>query len=109
VVELHLFVPTVAGTSRSFLQEDDGLTFAATEGARYRTSFEVTRTGDRIRLRADVEGDGYPEFARQAFHLIVHGARPSSVDLEDGPVRVRDGRFVLPNAGEGFTVEFAAG
>jgi alpha-glucosidase len=108
VVELHLFVPTVAGTSRSFLQEDDGLTFAAAEGARYRTSFEVTRTGDRIRLRADVEGDGYPEFARQAFHLIVRGARPASVDLEDGPVRVHDGRFVLPNAGEGFTVEFDA-
>jgi alpha-glucosidase len=106
VVELHLFVPTVAGTSRSFMQEDDGLTFAAAEGARYRTSFEVTRTGDRIRLRADVEGDGYPEFARQAFHIIVHGARPTSVELEDGPVRLRDGRFVLPNAGEGFTVEF---
>jgi alpha-glucosidase len=106
VVELHLFVPTVAGTSRSFMQEDDGLTFAAAEGARYRTSFEVTRTGDRIRLRADVEGDGYPEFARQAFHVIVHGARPTSVELEDGPVRLRDGRFVLPNAGEGFTVEF---
>jgi alpha-glucosidase len=106
VVELHLFVPTVGGTFRSFLQEDDGLTFAADDGARIRTAFELSRTGDRIRLRADVEGEGYPEFARQAFHLVVHGARPGTVDLEDGPVRVHDGRFVLPNTGEGFTVEF---
>ena len=108
VVELHLFVPTVGGTFRSFLQEDDGLTFAAAEGARYRTAFEVTRTGDRVRLRADVDGDGYPEFARQAFHLVVHGARPSAVDLDDRPVRAQDGHFVLPNAGEGFSVEFDA-
>jgi hypothetical protein len=28
------------------------------------------------------------------------------VDLEDGPVLLRDDRFVLPNAGDGFTVEF---
>jgi alpha-glucosidase len=71
-------------------------------GARYRTAFEVTRTGATgSRLRADVEGDGYPEFARQAFHLVVHGA-PTSVNVEDGPVRGQNRRFVLPNTGDGF-------
>ena len=44
VIELHLFVPLAGGTHRSMLQEDDGLTFAAGGGARYRTSFEVART-----------------------------------------------------------------
>ena len=30
-------------------------------------------------LRAEVEGDGYPEFAREAFHLVLHGAAPEAV------------------------------
>ncbi len=32
--------------------------------------------GDRVTLRAEVDGDGYPEFAREAFVLVVHGAAP---------------------------------
>ena len=44
-------------------------------------------------MRASVEGDGYPEFARTSFELIVHGA-PA-------------GPFTIANAGTGFELQFA--
>ena len=105
-IELHLFVPGTDETYHSLLQEDDGLTLAATNGARYRTDFQVTRAGKRVTLRAEVDGDGYPEFAREAFHLFVHGAAPASVRLDGGDVSLTSGRFVLPNAARAFLVEF---
>jgi alpha-glucosidase len=105
-VDLHLFVPTADGTHRSFLQEDDGVTFAARAGAFVRTTFEVTRRGDGVTLRAGVEGDGYPEFAREAFHLVVHGADPAAVTVDGAAVEARDGRVVVPNAGTPFAAEF---
>ena len=89
----------------SLLQEDDGLTFAALEGARYRTTFHVTRTGNHLTLRADVEGNGFPEFAREQFHLVVHGAQPDIIQVAGAPVRATDGRFIVPNAGTSFTAE----
>jgi alpha-glucosidase len=104
-IELHLFVPTADGTHRSFLQEDDGLTFAARDGARYRTTFEVARRGDRVTLRAEVEGDGYPEFAREAFVLVVHGAAPATVTVDGDALEVRGGRVAIANAGTGFAAE----
>jgi alpha-glucosidase len=105
-VELHLFVPEADGAHRSFLQEDDGVTLAALRGARYRTRFELTRSGEHVTLEAEVEGEGYPEFAREAFHLVIHGAAPTTIRL-DGEELPRDGdRFVVPNAGSGFTIAF---
>jgi alpha-glucosidase len=106
VIELHLFLPDVDGTYRSQLQEDDGLTFAALEGARYRTAFTVSRRSALVVVTAEVEGGGYPEFARTAFHLVVHGAAPQAVRLDGREVTATGGRFVLPNTGVGFTVEF---
>jgi len=107
-IELHLFVPASDGTYQSFLQEDDGVSFAALDGARYRTSFELTRDGDRLRLRADVEGEGYPEFARREFHLVIHGAAPATVRLGDGTeLRRSEEHFVTPNTGQSFALEFA--
>ena len=104
VVELHLFVPEPGTTSQSVLQEDDGLTLGALSGARYRTTFTVARDGARLRLDAEVDGDGYPEFAREAFHLVVHGARPETVLLDGAPVTADERGYRLPNAGTGFTV-----
>ena len=109
VVELHLFVPAGDGVHESFLQEDDGLTFAALQGSRCRTHFTVTRQGDRVDVSAAVVGDGYPEFRRQAFHLVVHGAAPQSVRLEGVDLQPQDRHFVLPNAGTGFRVGFGVG
>ncbi|MFC4555245.1 TIM-barrel domain-containing protein [Georgenia faecalis] len=105
VVELHLFVPGADGTRTSFLQEDDGLTFAAADGARYRTELEVTRAGGRVRLDARVDGDGFAEFAREAFRVVLHGAAPASVLVDGVETQVRDGRVVVPNAGTPFTLE----
>ena len=107
-IELHLFVPETDGTHESLLQEDDGLTFAALEGACVRTAFRVTREGEHVELRAEVEGEGYPEFARQELHLVVHGAAPSVVRLDGEELDATDGRFVLPNSGSGFLVELDA-
>ncbi|HET9872187.1 MAG TPA: TIM-barrel domain-containing protein [Propionibacteriaceae bacterium] len=105
-IELHLFVPEDGQERRSTLQEDDGLTFAASDGARYTTSFLVRRSGGRVSVQADVDGDGYPEFAREAFHLVIHGATPQLVTLDGQEVTAADnGTFVLPNAGSGFSVE----
>jgi alpha-glucosidase len=106
VIELHLFVPTVDGEHRSLLQEDDGLTFAADRGQRCRTELTVTRAGHRLELRADVDGDGYPEFAREAFRLVVHGAQPASVRLDGEDVPAVEDAFLLPNAGEAMVVDF---
>jgi alpha-glucosidase len=105
-IELHLFVPEADGVHRSFLQEDDGVTLAALRGVRYRTAFELTRSGEHVVLQAQVEGEGYPEFAREAFHLVIHGAAPGTIRL-DGEELPRDGdRFLVPNAGSDFEVAF---
>jgi alpha-glucosidase len=106
VIELHLFVPAADGTFRSFVQEDDGLTFDALEGARYRTDFEVTRSGDRIVVEAEVDGTGYADFARTAFHLVVHGASPGTVLLDGSGVNASGEHFVLPNTGTALSVSF---
>jgi alpha-glucosidase len=108
-VALHLFVPRDDSEVTSFLQEDDGLTFGALHGARYRTTFTVTRTGGEVTVRADVDGEGYPEFRRTAFRLVVHGAAVEAVDLDGETVRGSGGAFTLPNAGEGFVVRLHLG
>ena len=106
VVELHLFVPVQDGSHRSLLGEDDGVTSAATNGAAYRTTFTLTREDGAISLEAQVDGDGYPEFRRRAFHLVIHGATPEVIDLDGAPVRPEGGLFVVPNAGAGFACRF---
>ncbi|MCA1648039.1 MAG: alpha-glucosidase, partial [Chloroflexi bacterium] len=106
LIELHLYVPDADGTHQSLLQEDDGLTLAALTGACYRTTFDVTRARDRVSLRATVDGNGYPEFAREMFDLVIHGAAPDTVRLDGAELRASAGRFVVPNAGTGFTVDF---
>jgi alpha-glucosidase len=105
-IELHVFVPAVDGSHRSLLQEDDGLTVAALHGARYRTTFALTRTGNRLTLRGEVDGDGYPEFARTAYHLVIHGAAPDTVRLDGTDLRSAGGHFTLPNAGTPFALDF---
>jgi len=101
-VELHLFVPTADVLSHSTLQEDDGVSFAAVRGARYRTTFTVERSGTELTVNAEVNGDGFAEFARQHFVLILHGAAPDAGILNDVSVTGTNGRFEIPNLGIGF-------
>ena len=68
-IELHAFVPAADGEHRSRLREDDGVTRA---GGHLETTFTLTRRGDEVTLRGEVDGDGYPEFARTSFVLVVH-------------------------------------
>ncbi len=106
VIELHLFVPGADGTYTSLLQEDDGLTFASLEGSSYRTTITVTRTGDRLAVRGDVTGDGYPEFRREELHLVVHGAAPDAADVGGTRVPVAQGRLCVANTGTPFGIAF---
>lgn len=103
-IELHLFVPGADGTHTCLLQEDDGLTFAAQEGSRYRTTLEVTRAGGRLTVRGDVDGRGYEGFAREDFDLVVHGATPEAVEVDGVRVPVSAGRLTLPNRGTSFSI-----
>ncbi|HEX3089663.1 MAG TPA: DUF5110 domain-containing protein, partial [Ilumatobacteraceae bacterium] len=107
-VELHVFVPAADGTYQSALQEDDGTTFAANNGARFRTTFEVTRAGERITLRAEVDGDGYASFSRSDFDVVIHGSGTDAVVVDGTSQALTGGRLTVPNDGTPFTVEFAA-
>jgi alpha-glucosidase len=106
-IELHLFVPTTDGHHTSTLQEDDGLTFAALNGACYRTTLDVERAGDRVRVRASVSGQGFPEFTRERFTLVLHGAEPATIRADGVDLAGDAGRFTFPNSGSPFNLEFA--
>jgi hypothetical protein len=84
------------------LQEDDGLTFAALQSDRYRTTFTVAQAGGELRLSAEVSGKGYPEFARKRFDVVLHGAAPEEASLDDTMITGTGGRFEIPNEGVGF-------
>ncbi|MEU5546455.1 TIM-barrel domain-containing protein [Streptomyces sioyaensis] len=105
-VELHLFVPADEATHESFLQEDDGLTFDATQGACIRTAFAVTRAGDTVTLQATVTGDGFDGFARDELVIVVHGAEPESVRVDGTTTAPSGHRITVPNSGQGFTLAF---
>jgi alpha-glucosidase len=105
-VELHLFVPAVDGAHRSMLAEDDGLTNALLDGACVRTHFAVRRSSQTVTIEATAVGDGFPEFARRRFALVVHGATPRTITVGAATLAGSDGRFMIDNAGTGFTGEF---
>ncbi len=48
----------------------------------------VERAGDRVTVGAEALGDGYPEFAREGYSVIVHGAAA-------GPFEVAGNEFKL--------------
>lgn len=107
VVELHVFVPADDGARHdSVLQEDDGLTTAAQDGARVRTTFALRRTGGSVEVVADVDGDGFPQFARTTFRVVLHGARPDEVTVDGQAVPAPDGTVEIANAGTGFRLSF---
>jgi alpha-glucosidase len=109
-VELHLFLPDDDGQAHvSLLQEDDGVTYAAQDGARYRTTVTVTRTGTRVHLDAVVEGRGFAEFARTQFRLYVHGAEILAAAIDGEPARVSDDAIAIANTGSGFRADITLG
>ena len=109
VVELHVIVPAADGEWASLLQEDDGLTLAALGGACRRTTLTLSRAGGEATLAATVDGDGYPEFAREAFELVLHGDAPAAIESGGKQLPVREGRARIANAGTAFTARWHAG
>ncbi|NNJ11721.1 DUF4968 domain-containing protein [Chloroflexales bacterium ZM16-3] len=105
LIELHIFIPTEDGTTHSLLHEDDGLSFAFRDGAHYRTTLSLERAGDRLSLRATVDGHGYPEFVRQAFALVFHGGAPATVRADGQTIAVQDGRYRVANTGAAMLVD----
>ena len=60
-------------------------------------------------MRAQVGGDGYPEFARRQFDLVVHGTVADTVVVDGLQRSLDDGRVTLSNDGTAFTVGFEVG
>ena len=110
VVELHLFVPDDDGVShRSFLQEDDGLSFAFRDGAYLRTAFAVERSGDTVRVDATVDGAGFAGLRRRAFRLVVHGGHVTRASLDGQTTAVDAGAVEIARVGVAFRVELTLG
>ena len=95
VLELHAYVPSSDGTFSSFLQEDDGLTFAANAEAFVRTELTLTRSGDALTIAGVAIGSGFAAFKRTTLRIVLHGlatdAAPGVIELE--------------NSGQSFEVE----
>lgn len=110
VVELHLYLPIVDGTTTALLQEDDGVSTDALHhdlSGYVLTTFAVTRTGDRVTVLATATGTGFTEHRREAFVLVLHGVSPDSVVLDGVAVPVVERRAVLRRGAEGFEVELS--
>jgi alpha-glucosidase len=101
-IELHIFCPREDGQTVSFLQEDDGSTFAFQSGAFVRTTFTMRRTGDSTRLAADVSGSGYECFARKKFLLTFHGFEGAVIEVNGQ--KIHGHALELPNSGQPFSV-----
>ncbi|MFP5284039.1 MAG: hypothetical protein ACLGIF_11390 [Actinomycetes bacterium] len=69
---------------------------------------EVVRAQDSVTLRVSVTGDGYAQFARRRYRLVLHGAQPERVLLDGDDLAVTEGAVVRARAAESFTVGFAA-
>ena len=86
-VQLHVFVPGQDGVFESELVEDDGLTFAASEGAYLKTMLRLERSGSSLVLTGSVSGKGFAEFVRKEFEVVLHGAgsdRGAVILIENG-------------------------
>jgi alpha-glucosidase len=104
-VELHLAVPLEDGEFASDLWEDDGLTTARDRGAFVHTHLQVRRSGRRLDVTAVVSGEGYPEFVRERFRLLVRGGDISGARLDGRPLLPTAGAVEFPNGGTGFELE----
>lgn len=101
-IELNIFAPGADGETVSFLQEDDGLTFAFREGAFLRTTFTALRRGAAFHLSAKVSGQGYPAFSRKRFHLKFHGFEGAGITVNGKKISAQS--LVFRNTGEDFEI-----
>ena len=97
--------PATERTS-SLLQEDDGLTTAALDGARYRTTFTVTRRAAHGHARrAAWTATATPSSRARRSTSSSTAPRRATVRLDGRQVGGERPGFVIPNAGRDFTGE----
>jgi alpha-glucosidase len=101
-LDLLVAVPSQDGEFASELVEDDGLTYAADAGAYYRTVFELSRSGARLKLRATVTGKGFAEFQRKRFRVVFLNRAPRTATLDGRPLEIAEGRSEFENRGAPF-------
>lgn len=107
-LDLFVAVPLEDGIFTSELQEDDGLTFAALQGALYRTRFTLTRKANQVSLKAQTTGSGFPEFAREKFRVVLLNCAAKSANLDGKPVALDAGTLTFDDRGQGFELHFDA-
>ncbi len=107
VIELHVIVPEEDGEFESTLHEDDGLSDAHLAGQFLRTTLTLSRQHDRVRITSKTAGDGFPEFRRRRFQLVLRGCTVDKLELGGIETRVRNGRVEFDNRGEPFEASFA--
>lgn len=103
-MELHVYLPTEGETGESMVQEDDGLTDDHQSGSYFRTSFRLVRETDTFEISGQVEGRGFPEFRRKAFHLFLH-APPGERWVLEGFSQLPTGAWEIPNPGREFQMQ----
>jgi alpha-glucosidase len=103
-MELHVYLPTEGGTGESMVQEDDGLTDGHQAGGYFRTSFRLVRETNAFQINGQVEGRGFPEFRRKAFHLFLH-TPPGEQWMLDGFSQLPTGAWEIPNPGRDFQLQ----
>jgi alpha-glucosidase len=62
----------------------------------------VRRKGTNVSLKATVDGDGFSQFRRQAFRVVLHGYPSGDVMINGARKSVENGELVIDNRGESF-------
>lgn len=104
-VELHVFVPEQDGSHESFLYEDDGISTAYQRGDYLRTRFRLVRRGRTLHLAATVSGNGFAEFRRRQFRVVLHADTAMCAVLDTRRVDFHEGLLSFDNSGQDFELE----
>ena len=107
LLELRVIVPDEEGETLSMLQEDDGLSNAFASGAFLRTTFNVTRRGDRVTVTLCTSGNGFREFRRSRLRIRLIGFAGDQLELNGSPIRVQNSVFDYENRGEAGSFSFS--
>ncbi|HKO50866.1 MAG TPA: TIM-barrel domain-containing protein [Polyangiaceae bacterium] len=107
LLELQLIVPEEDGDTLSMLQEDDGLSHAFASGLFLRTTFNVTRRGDRVTVSWSTSGSGFPEFRRSRLRFLLRGFSGHQLELNGSPTSLQNSQFECENRGEAGSFSFS--
>ena len=78
-IELHVFVPRPTASRRRCCTRTTG---SRRDGGLLPHDVHAHPGGDAVHAAREVEGDGYPEFARERFVVVCEGTRRTVEDRE---------------------------